>query len=343
MVEREYGEKKRRTGCFWSMFIMGGMFAVMVFIGLFAIIALKSAFSGPSLAAGSKKFGADEFPMMKEVWASGHGDTKVVAIPITGMIMLKSDNSGLFPSETEAQRALRSIRRATHDKKVKAIILEIDSGGGGITASDVIYKALQDFKKSEKGRYVVSIFGDVAASGAYYIALASDYIIAHPTTITGSIGVLIHTMNIHELGNKLGVKDVTIKSGKNKDLLNPMTELNPEQKQLVQNIVDHMYNRFVKLVAENRNIDVSVVKKLADGRIYSAEDALNLRLIDSIGYSEDAEARVAGLLGVEDVKIYRYEQEKSFSALFKGMQHWNPIQGLMRGSMQPELLYQWSL
>ena len=342
MMNGNVEKKKSKSGCLWAVIILIVLIAVLSFIGVISVFAIKSSFSS-SVSVRSGKVGVDEYPILREIWSSGHGDTKVVTIPLTGMIMLQSDNSGLFQSETSAQRALRSIKRATYDKNVRAIILQINSGGGGITASDIIYKALLDFKKSSPDRKVVSIFGDVSASGAYYIALASDHIIAHPTTITGSIGVLIKTMNILELSNKIGIKDVTIKSGKNKDMLNPMGELNEEQRLMVQKLVDGMHFRFVKLVAEGRNLTIPVVKELADGRIYSADEALELKLIDQIGYWDDTVLKTEQLLDVKNIKIYRYEQDFTFSSLFKAMQGWNPVQSMVKEATQPKLLYQWSL
>lgn len=341
MINREDEIRKSKSGCFIASMVFVILLVVLCFIGIISVVALKSSFSTPVFSK-SAKVGVDEFPVMKEVWSSGNGTTKVVTIPLTGMIMLQSDSSSLFPSETSAQRALQSIKRATYDKDVRAIILQINSGGGGITASDIIYKALLDFKASSPERKVVSIFGDVSASGAYYIALASDYIIAHPTTITGSIGVLIQAMNIHELTTKIGVKDVTIKSGKNKDMLNPMGEINEEQHLIVQKLIDNMYERFVGLVAKGRDLPLQDVKKLADGRIYSADEALELKLIDQIGYWDDTVEKTTELLSVKEIKIYRYEQDFTFSSLFKAIQRWNPMQSMVH-AMQPKLLYQWSL
>ena len=342
MINGNVEKKSSGLGCLWVAIVFVVLIAVLSFIGVISVFAIKSSFSS-SVATGSGKVGVDECPVMREVWASGYGDTKVVTIPVTGMIMLQSDTSGLFQSETSAQRALRSIKRATYDKNVRAIILQINSGGGGITASDIIYKALLDFKASSPERIVLSVFGDVSASGAYYIALASDYIIAHPTTITGSIGVLIQAMNIRELSDKIGIKDITIKSGKNKDMLNPMGEINVEQQLMVQKLVDHMHSRFVKLVSEGRDLPLLVVKELADGRIYSADEALELKLIDQIGYWGDAVLKTEQLLDVRSIKIYRYEQDFTFSSLFKAMQGWNPIQSMVQEATQPKLLYQWSL
>ncbi len=341
MINREENSNRSKSGCLWTAVICFGLVVMLGVIGMVAMAAMVGSLT-PTTSAGSGKVGVDEFPVMTEVWSSGRGDTKVVMIPLTGMIMLGSDG-GLFATETPAQRALLSIKRATHDEKVRAIILQINSGGGGITASDIIYKALLDFKASSPDRRVVSIFGDVSASGAYYIALASDHIIAHPTTITGSIGVLIQSMNIRELSDKIGIKDVTIKSGKNKDMLNPMSEINPEQQLMVQKLVDGMHARFVGLVAKGRDLPLQDVQELADGRIYSADEALALKLIDQIGYWDDAVKKTAEILDVDTVKIYRYEQNFTFSSFFKAMQSWNPVESMVQEATQPKMLYKWSL
>lgn len=341
MIDIEEKKNRSKSGCLWTVVICCTLMIVLGGLVGFAMVAMVGSFK-PTTLAGSGKVGADEFPVMTEIWSSGRGDTKVVTIPLTGMIMLGSDG-GMFASETPAQRALLSIKRATHDKKVRAIILQINSGGGGITASDIIYKSLLDFKASSPDRKVVSIFGDVSASGAYYIALASDHIIAHPTTITGSIGVLIQSMNIRELSDKIGIKDVTIKSGKNKDMLNPMGQINPEQQLMVQKLVDGMHARFVGLVAKGRDLPLQDVKELADGRIYSADEALALKLIDQIGYWDDAVKKTAEILDVGSVKIYRYEQNFTFSSFFKAMQGWNPVESMVQEATQPKMLYKWSL
>ena len=135
--------------------------------------------------------GVDEYPDLTEIWSAGHGDVKVVRIPLRGTIFLGDDGSWSRGSTDGANTALRSIRRATLDPEIMGILLEIDSGGGGITASDILYNAILRFKQADTNRIVVAHMGDIAASGAYYISLAADRILAHPTTITGSIGVIL--------------------------------------------------------------------------------------------------------------------------------------------------------
>ena len=126
-------------------------------------------------------------------------------------------------------------------------------------------------------------------------------------------------------------------------MLNPMKEINEEQQVMIQKLVDGMHSRFVKLVAEGRNLPVPVVKTLADGRIYSADDALELKLIDQIGYWDDAVTKTTKLLDATNIKIYRYEQDFTFSSLFKAVQGWNPVESMVREATQPKLLYQWAL
>jgi protease-4 len=159
----------------------------------------------------------------------------------------------------------------------------------------------------------------MAASGAYYISLPADYIIAHPTTVTGSIGVIMQSYNIKELAAKIGVTDITIKSGANKDFFNPMRDVNPEQEAIMQRLIERMHNRFVDLIVENRKLAQEVVEKLADGRVYLADEAVKNGLIDGIGYYQDAEKKVAELLETRDgIKVIRYEEQMTLSDLLGG-------------------------
>lgn len=342
------GKKKSSRGCGFGCLIMlavgFGMIAAVVALIWFGVIGdnvedeLVSSFMGS--AAGGH--GEDEFPNMIEKWSTGSGTSKVVRIPVSGMIMLSQSPWG----DRSAVTALRSIRRATLDPQVKALILEINSGGGGITASDIIYKALKNFKAAQDGRVIVAVMGDVAASGAYYISLPADYIMAHPTTVTGSIGVIMQSYNIKELAAKIGIKDVTVKSGANKDFFNPLQDVKPEQVAIMQRIISRMYERFVSLVAKDRKLDKEVVGKLADGRIYLADEAVRNGLIDGLGYYQDAQSKVAELLKTPSVKVFRYEEELTLRDLIGGvgpgigMQLKKMISGEHSGS---GLMYLWQL
>ena len=336
-------KKKSSRGCLW-VFI--ALFALMIIVGIGVLllsVIVGVGRTGRIARVRSTGMGVDEYPRMNEVWSIGHGDTKVVRIPLHGFIHLRPDSSFLGSTRSSSQLALMGIRRATHDKDVMAIVMDVDSGGGGITASDILYKALVDFKESRQGRVVVAVCGDVAASGAYYVALAADHIVAHPTTVTGSIGVLMQGLNMRELSEKVGIKDVTIKSGENKDLMNPFRDVSPEQEAILQSIVDEMHTRFVTLVAEHRQMDVSEARELADGRIVTAPQAEKLGLIDQVGYWDDAIAKTAELLNVDDVKVYRYEEEFSLSLFLRSFQRFNPAAAFWQNASQPRFLYRWQL
>jgi protease-4 len=167
---------------------------------------------------------------------------------------------------------------------------------------------------------------------------------AHPTTLTGSIGVIMQSYNIRELARKLGIEDVTIKSGANKDLLNPFRELSDAQRAMLQKLVDSLHARFVRLVAESREIDEAEVRKLADGRVFLADEAMELKLIDSLGYTADAERTMSELLKVDAVHVVRYEEELSIFDMLRfrrgglGMQ----LRKLLNED-ETRFLYQWSM
>lgn len=350
MAENQESARKGRGcgfGCALMLCLFAGVGVVvagMLLGGLGALTLPESCqFSGViGRHSSSCCLGEDEMPSMQETWSLGQGDVKVVRIPLKGMIMLGGDSwyGG------NADMVLRSIRRATHDPDVAGLILEVDSGGGGITDSDIIYKALLDFKAAQEDRAVVTLMGDVAASGAYYVALASDRILAHPTTLTGSIGVIMQSYNIKDLAAKIGVQDVTIKSGANKDLLNPFRDVQPEQRELMQKVISSMHERFVTLVAENRKLPKETVAPLADGRVFLAEEALQHKLIDGIGYNKDAQKTIAELLGEKSVKVFRYDEHVTLRDFFSarpGIGFGADIKKMLgEGMTDKRLMYHWS-
>lgn len=330
-----------RMGCL-GLLAFGGLVAVLV-VAAVAVVTMgafgefRAGMSGWRQARQTE-WGVDERPELIEIWSSGSGEVKVARILIRGVILL--EGPGFFMEGGSASAALRAIKRASADPEVRGIILDIDSGGGGITASDILYQALLDFKSQSEGRVVVAQFGDIAASGAYYIALAADRIVAHPTTLTGSIGVIMQSYNIRELAAKLGIADVTIKSGENKDLLNPFRELSSEQEQMLQGVVDALHNRFVALTAERRGLDEQAVRAVADGRVLLAEQALEKQLIDQIGYADDVARLTAELLATDAVHVVRYEEPTGLFDLFRHRSRFGfSLRGLF-GDRQTRLLYQ---
>jgi protease-4 len=305
---------KRRSGLLWVMAtaVLAPIVSALAF--LFIVGVIIGALSGTNAPTDA---GVDDNPVLREVWSCGKGTVKVARIALNG-VLIRQEEGGLFGNSDPIATALRHIRAATVDDTISGIILEIDSPGGGITACDMIYEALLQFKKSADGRVVVAIFGDVAASGGYYVAASADRIIAHPTTVTGSIGVIISALNVKGFGEKYGVKMETIKSGANKDLLNPFGTMTEEQRVILQQVVDEMHERFVQLIADGRpDMTIDDVRAIADGRIMTANRAKDAGLVDEVGYWNDALSQTRELLGVTGLKVVRYEDELSLSSLLR--------------------------
>jgi protease-4 len=182
---------------------------------------------------------------------------------------------------------------------VKAIVLDINSPGGSVGAVQEIYSRILRVKKTKHIPFV-ALFGDVAASGGYYIASACDKIVAHPGTLTGSIGVIFEVQNMEGLFSKIGFKMDPIKSGAHKDIGSPARPMTPEERKILQDLIDDAYGQFVQAVADGRKMKVEEVKPLADGRIYSGTQALSNHLVDQLGDSHDALMLAAQLGGIKD-------------------------------------------
>jgi protease-4 len=214
---------------------------------------------------------------------------------------------------------LTTINTLTYDENNRAILLYINSPGGGVYQSDEVYLALCDYKKA--GKTVYAYMGPLAASGGYYIACSADKIYANRNTLTGSIGVIAgESIDATELLKKLGVRSETITAGKNKNMLNYNCPLTDEQRAIMQAVADEAYEQFTGIVAKSRNMKLSDVKKLADGRIYTAAQALNNGLIDHIGSWDNAVSNLSERTTNGKVKVvaYRYERNDSFFDILSG-------------------------
>ncbi|MBN1522607.1 MAG: signal peptide peptidase SppA [Candidatus Aureabacteria bacterium] len=329
-------EKKCSHAVFWITIIL----LVIVLLGS---LLMNLGFFVSLIARSGKIYaekGEDEFPRLTEVWSYGEGTVKAARISVEGALIRGMDPGMFSIKRDKIEKILRQIRAARNDESVKAIILEVDSPGGEITPSDEIFTELMDFKNSNQGRKVVVFMKGIAASGGYYIAMAGDYILAEPTTLTGSIGVIIQSLNWKSLSEKIGVKDTTIKSGKNKDLLNPFQDPSQEQIDMLKDVVLKLHGRFIDIVCDSRNIEKSKMDVLADGRVFSASQALEHGLIDEIGYFRDAARKAKELCQVENLKIIRYEQKTGLmEALFEASQSLN-LRTFLEGD-SPRILYLW--
>ena len=208
---------------------------------------------------------------------------------------------------TQSSPVIEEIRQHREDDGVKAIILRIDSPGGGVGPSQEIYREVVKTRKKKK---VVASMGSVAASGGYYIACASDLIVANPGTITGSIGVVMQFTNFEDLMKKIGIKGVVLKSGEYKDAGSPFRPMTPEEKRLLQGVIDNVQEQFVQAVTEGRKLDKAKVMEIADGRILTGEQAKQLGLVDQMGNLQDAIETVAKLVGIEGKPQVVYPKKK---------------------------------
>jgi protease IV len=252
--------------------------------------------------------------MQEVTLVPGESDEKILLVRIDGEITDRPMSTGFFGSqEGSTAQVKEALELALEDRSVKAILLRIDSPGGGVTASDIIYREILDWKKKTK-KPVVALFMDMAASGGYYVAQAADRIVAHPTCITGSIGVIAMFPNFTGLGDKLGVKVHTIKSGDNKDVGNPFRAMSDDDRKQLQTLIDQIYTQFFDVVLKGRpGLTPDRLKKVADGRVLTAKEAKAAGLIDEIGYFPEAIAAAKSLAKLTDPRVVAYEQ-KSFGS-----------------------------
>ncbi len=205
---------------------------------------------------------------------------KVAVIPVKGMI-------------SDSEPIIEQLKRFGKDDSVKAIVLRIESPGGGVGPSQEIY---EEVKKVAAKKPVLTSMGALTASGGYYIACATQKVFANPGTMTGSIGVIMPFMNVRELAEKIGLRGMTVKSGEYKDIGSPLRDMKPDERALLQGVVDNVHHQFVNAVAEGRNLPREDVMRIADGRIFTGEQAKALGLVDVLGNLEDAVAE-AGKMG----------------------------------------------
>ncbi len=235
---------------------------------------------------------------------------KIALIEVEG-VLIDRERSGLFSEgENPVAFLVEKLDKAAKDKSVKAVVLRINSPGGSVTASDLMHSEVLHFKQKTKGkRPVVAVLSNVAASGGYYVACSADEIVACPTTVTGSIGVIMQMINFAGTMTKIGVKAEAIKSGAMKDAGSPFREMKPEDREMFQGLVDNFYNRFVKVVATGRpKLTEEKVRQIADGRVWSAQQALELGLVDRIASLRETLADVKQKIGVKKMRVVEYHR-----------------------------------
>lgn len=286
---------KKGVGCgFWLLVAGMVFFAFTSLVLLIAVIAVAP--SHVTSASGNLPY------IETSVSGDKRSSQKILLVPIHGII-LDAPIGGFGPPRPGlVTQVLAILKRAREDSDIKAVLLDIDSPGGGITDSDILYNEIRKFK-AETGKPVVALLRDIAASGGYYVAAASDRIIAHRTTLTGSIGVIMPHWNIEDLLDKIGVRSDPIKSGKYKDIGSMYRQTTDEELKMLQDMIDEYQSLFVTVIHQgftNRSINLTR-KKLetwCDGRIMTGGQAKKLGFVDQLGYYDDAVKAVAGLAGI---------------------------------------------
>jgi protease-4 len=253
---------------------------------------------------------------LEEQVLEGEGKSKILLIDLDGLISFKEEKESLMVKRPSKVAFFReALLKAKEDPDIAGVIMKINSPGGSCAASDTIYHEIISFKQ-KRNIPVYAFIMELGASGGYYIASAADRIIASPAAITGSIGVMAIKINIEGLLSKIGVSDETYKSGPKKDFWLPFRPSTPEEKEMLQGIIDKLYARFVNVVYENRQklLSMHEVKILADGRILTASDALEAKLIDQVAYLDDTVSAMKKALNIEQAKVITYIRPKTFKS-----------------------------
>jgi protease-4 len=226
------------------------------------------------------------------------GIGKVALVKIEGMLLT-------------AEQVVEELADYAEDSSIRAIIIRIDSPGGGVVPSQEIYNAVMNARK--EGKKVVISMGSVAASGGYYVAAAADKIVANPGTLTGSIGVKMEFANLEKLLEKVGVKGLVIKAGEYKDIGSPFRDMTEQERRLLQAVIDDVHNQFIDAVAKGRSLETEQVRSMADGRIFTGRQALDLKLVDQLGDLEDSIRLAADMAGIKGKpRVVRKEKKLPF-------------------------------
>ena len=318
------------------VFLFVGVCASMLLnLGLLFALGAK----GGSSLRGMRNALAQKTFEEQVVADGGSSSSKIAVIPLEGVIAFGEPGS---LGDAMVDDFKNALEQAEEDDQIKAIVLQVDSPGGEVTASDVLYHAIGALSKKKP---VVVYFNSIGASGAFYAACGANWIMCNDTTFTGSIGVIISALNYRDLYGKVGLESVIFKSGKFKDMLNGARAMTPEETAYIQGLVMQSYDRFVGIVARSRKLDEKALRNgVADGRILSGTDAYAAKLVDQLGYIEDAYAKARELGKAPDAQVVRYKHTYSFDKFFRlfGESHSSKIELALpgqRASLMPGRVY----
>ncbi|KAB2338840.1 signal peptide peptidase SppA [Cytobacillus depressus] len=276
----------------------------------------------------------------EEVVEEGNQMKKIVILDVDGVIQDTGEATSLFTSAGYNHKGfMKKLKQVKEDSSVKGIILRVNTPGGGVVESAEIHDKIKEIQAETKKPIYISM-GSMAASGGYYISAPADKIFASQETLTGSLGVIMQSVNYAGLAEKYGVDFVTIKSGPYKDIMSPSREMTGEERDILQSMIDSSYAGFVKVISEGRNIPAAKVKEIADGRVYDGRQALQFNLIDGFGYLDDVIETMKKDHKLKDAQVVRYSENLGFGSIFsmgaqKIMGNDIEMAGLMKLLSQP--------
>jgi len=318
--------------------------ALGIAVGLFiasTVINLLSTFAfSDAESAFTDLFAVSEEMFAEEIIEEGDMLSKIAVLSINGVIQDTGDAESFFESPLYNHRAfMEQLDYVKEADDVKAIILQVNSPGGGVVESAQIHDKIKEIQKETKKPVYVSM-GSMAASGGYYVSAPADKIFASPETLTGSLGVIMQGVNYAGLAEKYGVEFTTIKSGPYKDIMSPSRPMTEDERKILQSMIDNSYEGFVKVISEGRDMSVARVKEIADGRIYDGRQAKQLNLIDGFGYLEDVIDSVRKDQKLGDATVVKYTESMGFGSFFsmgaqKIMGEDAEMAGLMKLLSQP--------
>ncbi|MEA3211598.1 MAG: protease [Chthoniobacter sp.] len=287
--------------------------ALLIVLGLSLLLNFVFILGG-SAATPGKAPHFEEAVVVEAKPGTKESEGKIALISLRGIITSAEPGS---IGESAVDDLKIQLKQAGEDDKVKAVVLHIDSPGGEVTASDILYNAVRKVRDQHK-KPVVVCMGSLAASGGYYVACGGSWLMANDTTLTGSIGVIMQSVNYEQLFGKVGLSMVTFKSGAFKDMLSGSRQMTDAEKEYLQNMIMATYGKFVGIVAKERKLNEAELRNgLADGRVVSGKDARDAKLINSLGDLEDAYAKAMELAKIKSATVIRYESPFRFGRLFR--------------------------
>lgn len=299
------------TGKRWAALgIAAGIFFVSV------IVNMASAFLfGDFTKMFKENFWAVE-TFEEEILESGDPLKRIAVLSVDGIIQDTGETPSVFSQGYFHRDFMKQLNQVKEDDSIKGLVLSVNTPGGGTKESAEIHDKLVEIQKETKKPVYVSM-GSMAASGGYYISASADKIFASPETITGSLGVIMQSLNYSELADNIGIDYKTIKSGEFKDIMSPSREMTKEEEEILKRMIDNAYNGFVKVIADGRGLPENEVRKLADGRIYDGYQAKELNLVDEFGYEEDAIQSMKKDHDLQGAEVIKYTANAGFGSLFQ--------------------------